>query len=222
MPRIVAKMATFPARYDQCLIAVNSLLDQVDLVTVYCNQYDSAPSYLNHRKIKPILGLDIGDGGKLHGEQGSDYTFLVDDDLRYPANYVAKMKRAIDSYGGSRIIGAHAAILRKDPKNYFSDRSVWHFAAKINSTFPVNVLGTGTVAFSGDLVRLSEISPVMPNMLDVYFAVYCQSRGIGMSSIARPTNWIQQIPIKQSIWGSRGDGRNQTRVINQIHVWKVY
>jgi len=217
---IVAKMATHPARDSVVRKAIESLVNQVDLVTVYCNGHTSRDD-LQHPKIRLHFGDDLGDGGKLFGEFG-EYTFLVDDDLEYPPNYVENSILALETYQNSRVVGCHGAIMKNPVKNYFNDRRVIHYRDQVRRPIAVNVLGTGTLAMHQSVQSKLSINPQHKNMLDCYFAVACQKSRIGMISITRPYGWIKQIPVSESLWMSRGNGSLQTQVIQEVENWAVF
>ncbi len=217
---IVAKMATHPERHRQVTVAIASLIDQVDLLTLYCNGYESR-SDINHAKVQLYFGDDLGDGGKLFGEFG-EYTLLVDDDLKYPPNYVERCLAELRANYHHKIIGSHGAIMQNPVRNYFQDRRVIHYADRVVRQIPVNVLGTGTLAMHESTYNKISVNPQHKNMLDCYFAVACQKSKIGMVSISRPHGWIKQIPVSESLWTSRGNGWLQTQVIQQVEKWAVY
>ena len=217
----VAKMATFPGRADIAPKAFESIHKQVDLVTVYCNGYEKIPEFLVRKpNVQTIFGKDLGDGGKIFGSLG-DYTFLVDDDIIYPPDYVARMIEEIDK-DPTKVYGCHAAIMKNPVKNYFKDREVLHFRSPLSLSRRVNVLGTGTVAFKSGAVYPAQIKPEHPNMLDCYFAEHCQRNQIGMVSIQRPNNWLKSLPTETSLWQQRGNGELQTQVMQKIPHWSVY
>ena len=216
---IVAKMATFPPRIENLPKVLNSLLPQVDKLTVYCNEYEAVPKCLDRPKVITHLGEDLGDGGKLHGLVG-EYTFLVDDDIIYPHDYAEKMVAAIDEE--SAIVGCHGCLLQPSVKNYFEDRHVLHFRAALARHTPVHLLGTGTLAFRQDYFESDLVKPDQKNMLDCHFAVTVQTLGKRMLSIRRPNNWLRSLESKKSLWDARSDGKAQTEVINRIKEWKTH
>ena len=221
---VTACMATFPPRHRTLAKTVASLIDQVDHLQVYANQYTeyALPKCLSAHKITTLLGEDLGDNGKVEDLPHKGYVFLVDDDIIYPPNYVEMMIAALGRYDNNAVVGCHAAIMQPPIRNYFKDRRVFHFRSLIARDTPVNVLGTGCLAFHTDYIDFDISDSPCPNMLDVHFAVWCQKNQKKMITLARPPEWLIPQPVPESLWSTRGEGEEQTSYINTVSKWKIY
>lgn len=219
--KTIARMATYPGRAKSLPIAVNSILHQVDHLQVYCNEYQSPPACLNHPKISPVLGENIGDTGKIYGEfQG--IILLVDDDISYPQDYVSYMVGKLKQYHHKAIVGCHGAILIPPVNNYFKDRQVIHFRDMTIRDAGVHVLGTGVLAYHSDYFSMDSGDIEEHNMLDIHFAVSAQRQEKSMIAVRKKSNWIKPIPTQDSLWARRGTGDAHTRHINSIPKWNLY
>lgn len=219
----VAKMATFPDREGILRRSVESIVHQVDRLEIYLNNYSFVPNYLLDPKIVTFLGLpDLGDTGKVHEPPEDVNLFLVDDDIIYPGNYVKRYTAKLEQYHHRVVVGCHGALLVNPVRNYFKDRIVTHFQSGLFHDERVHVLGTGTVAYNTNIVRLRAIEISHHNMLDCHLAVHCQQLKIPMICVGRPARWLNSIPTSNSLWSSRGDGNPQTEIINKIPSWNIF
>ena len=218
-----ACMATFPARREQLQNTVESLLPQVDQLRIYLNEYSSVPDFLVHDKIAvEIDGPDLGDAGKVANLPDEGFTFLVDDDIIYPPDYVKVLTSAIETYGREAVVGCHAAVVMPPVRNYFNDRRVYHFNSYVAKHTAVNVLGTGCLAYHTDYVDFDLSDAPCSNMLDVHFAVWCQTHRKRMRTVARPGGWLESQKVPTSLWATRGAGETQTYYINTVEKWTVF
>lgn len=214
---IVVKIATVERRYNSLLRVLDSLKGQADKIWVYQNDYTKPIPELSIS-----TGRDLGDTGKIFPpHETGDVVFLCDDDISYPPDYIERMLAAIRKY--QCIMGVHGAIMRPPIKNYFKDRSVFHFTAAASS-IRVNVLGTGTVAYDSSMFDIDWTYPAEKNMLDVFFAIKAQNEKKQMRIIDRGRNWLRPA-IKEdakSLYQTRGKGELQTKWINTIQKWSIF
>jgi glycosyltransferase involved in cell wall biosynthesis len=194
-----AGMATIKRRLPQLESVLNSILPQVDRLTIHCDDYepDELPEWVrNHPKIhtpKPVQNLwkDIGKFIGL-GESGWDLFFTLDDDILYPSDYVQKLAETARRWP-SALIGVHASDLPDRPfESFLREKIPYHFsdAAEEGKT---DVLGTGTLCIPREAiepVETFEAFLVHPGMADVDVARACQAFGITRIRVARPDAWL--------------------------------
>ena len=118
---IRASLASIPARRDSLRRVVESLLPQVDRLGVYLNGYGDVPEFLADDRIDVARSEDhgdLGDAGKMFwaAEPGVDYHLACDDDILYPADYVARMVAEVDRYGRRALVGCHGALMHDRPR----------------------------------------------------------------------------------------------------------
>jgi hypothetical protein len=201
-------MASFPPREEVMKQTVLSLIDQVDYIYVYLNNYTAIPDFLDHPRIKVMLGInadgDLRDNGKLYFMQNIEdgYCFFVDDDIDYPADYVQQLIRKIEFYDRKAVVGIHGTIFAKPFESYFKGRSLYHFRDELQQDVVVNQLGTGTVGFHTSLFRPNVNNFTETGMADVFFAIEAKKNNIPLICIERKKGWLQ--PIKVNV----ADGTN--------------
>ena len=136
--------------------------------------------------------------------------FTVDDDILYPPDYIEKMVKAVHCYQGKAIIGVHGCILPTGPpvttwKQYLEQRRVHSFKRAVAVDLPVNVVGTGTMAYDASQFQFDWKSYLhQQRMVDIHVAVEAQMHGWPMITPARPADWM--VPIEhyngERIWDS--------------------
>ena len=222
-------IASFPPRLKQLKLAFGSLIDQVDLVFVYLNQYDEVPDFLNHpRVVVKIGGEDLRDNGKFYFTPAvpEGYCFTVDDDIVYPKDYVQGLIRKIELYGRKACVGLHGTVFAKPFVSYFEGRRVLHFRQSLDRDHVVDQLGTGTLAFHTSLWRPSCEGYTETGMVDAWVAVDARKRGIPLIAIERKKAWLAPIPVPESAPPSlfeefKSSATHQTRLIGGCGGWGV-
>lgn len=229
MDKIIAGMATFPGREDSLKEVIISIINQVDELRVYANNYSKPPIKFRHRKLKWFLGNahqgDLGDAGKFYGaEQINGYHFTIDDDLIYPADYVATMIAAIERYERRVVVSLHG---RSFPPGHI--RSYYHGATgrysclrTLSNDVFVHVVGTGVLAYHTDTIRIPFEIFQATNMADVWFSVYCQEKKVPRLVVKHQVGWIKdsgKYDQFTSIYHKNvNDDAFQTNMVNTV-VW---
>ncbi len=223
--KVTVGIASIKSR-EQCLyLTVACLLDQVDEMHIYLNDYDHVPKFLeNEPKIKFYLGKiykDRGDTAKYYAldkcEEG--YYFSCDDDLVYPHDYVEKTIKFLKEHDNKVIATYHGAILKRGKlNNYYRDRKQIHYSNFQRSSIPVNIGGTGVMAFHVNEFRPDTKKFLYPNMADVWVGIQAQEKDIPILCAPRILNWIksQDVPPSETIYGSKSNHDLQTEVINNF------
>lgn len=239
---ITVCMATFPARFKQIPVAVASLLEQSvapDRIMIYVNEADGVPGLPDDARIEVYGSKDVNltDIGKFEVasmvEDGIVLT--VDDDIWYPSNYVEEMVAAVQRYGGKAIVGVHGCVLPVGPAvatwdEYRENRRVHWFQRAVSTDLPVNIVGTGTMAYDARHVRFDHRTYATGRMVDIHVAVEAQQKGYPMITPPRFREWM--VPIEpdegdsaESIWGMvRTDETMQSDIIgrlNDVESWSL-
>jgi len=115
-------MATFPARKDCYVRAVESILPQVDRLCICFNEYDEIPG--NCPKSDKIVAIcangkngipDLGCMNKMYWiEDYAGYYAIVDDDIIYEPDYISFMKKGLKHYDNRVVVAIQARILDKN------------------------------------------------------------------------------------------------------------
>ncbi len=227
-------LCSIPERAEQLQKVLRALAPQVDRISLYLDRYPEAPAFLEawSEKLQVVLSRQqpgLRDNGKfLPLEQlkhESCWLFTVDDDIAYPADYVAAMLKSLEHYGREVVIGVHGVLLPEQTEGYFSARyrKVHRFNKALENDSLVNVLGTGTMACHSSVLQGLELEHfAQPGMADLYLASWCQQHQIPLIAIARHTGWLEQLgnPEADSLWAEfRNADSAQAALVRAHHPW---
>jgi hypothetical protein len=229
-----AVMATFPARSESVQRAVRMLANQVDVIVVVFNEYTEVPAWCSEiPNLRPVVpDKDRKDVSKFLPVVPDDaWVFLVDDDLKYPADYVAHSLASIEALGAPphTIFGYHGTIygwfvaagfakaLVRHVLSFARHRSfhraayrrVLRFDRALPSAWKVEQLGTGTVVARGrDLMRLADAEG-SERRVDTRLASWAQRTGRSMVALPRAHEWLQNTVQEETIYDTYTSHRPQ-------------
>jgi hypothetical protein len=220
---ILVKIASIPNRIRQLESTICKLLDDVDQVDVYLNNYLTVPQFLNQPKIQVFTSQEYGDKGDIGKffqiEHASGYVLTLDDDLFYPDNYVQTMINKIDFYNRRAFVCVHANQLPKHKlSSYYQNKLGIHFEGALEEDTRVDIPGTGTLGFHTEKVKLTSDIFIRPNMTDIWLAIHAKDNGIPIICVRRKSLWLTQArgeEFNRSIYkSSLNNDSYQTHVIN--------
>ncbi len=202
---ILASIATIPGRELACAEVVKALEPQVTTVIV-------------------ADGSERGDAAKFDATRNGEFNYYLtcDDDIIYPANYVAAMIAAVNRHGGRCVVTAHGRSFIHYPiESYYRSPAV---KSRMNydeiRDVPVDIPGTGCMAWRSDLLTFEvEDFAGHKNMADIWAACRLKRDGIEAISIARPAHWLIANPLVDlggSIYDvAYDDDQAQTDAVNE-------
>ena len=146
--KVTVSIATIPSRKEALKITIDSLINQVDKIYIYLNNYEEIPNYLTYNSYKlKTQGLkkieyfrsqnykDLGDVGKFHCVGIiKGYHFTCDDDIIYPDNYIKYMIEK--GYYVIRV-GAHAVNKVSYKNKMFIDYPFTKYVSDFNDMYIV-------------------------------------------------------------------------------------
>ena len=105
--RRIGQIATYPGRIGNLPAMLESVGSQLDEIHVVLNQYSAA----QRRRLPKLANVDylvpdedLKDTGKFLRRAGAnEYVFLMDDDLIFPADYVATLIEAHRALPSARV-----------------------------------------------------------------------------------------------------------------------
>lgn len=202
--KITVCMSSFPARKEKMLLTIDSVIESVDKLYLYLNNYKEIPVELNkYNNLEVILGEnaegDLRDNGKIYPFSVQDikgYCFLIDDDIIYPASYFNEYIRKIEKYNRKVVVGVHGVIFTKPFQSYFKNRKVYHFKNENLTDVIVHQLGTGALAFHTDILTPTLSKYMETGMADVFFAIEAKQLEIPLICIAHPAGWLKPLDIE--------------------------
>lgn len=230
--KIHAAIASIPSREDCLALVVEDLLPQVDLLSVYLNEYPAIPAFLQRAGIRIARSRasgNRGDAGKFYWSRpGEHFYFACDDDLRYPPDYVQILLAALRS-NPQMVYSFHGATLRMPIRDIVTARDrVYHCLKTVKEEQPVHLIGTGVIGFDA---RYCDIRPAtfrIPNMADVWFSLWAQRQRVSLRVLPHDEGWLTVsydgpdtiYKHTKKMDGSFMDTRAaQTKALQQNRVW---
>lgn len=232
---ITASMSTIAWREPGLARAVASILPQVDRLNVFLQGYDATPTCLYNRKVVVLRDTDAPESAALgasakfhwhwHGLLDEGHHIVVDDDIEYPPDYVARCVAKIDEHGRRPIVGFHGMIYRRRLSSYFRDRRVWPFDKRCQSDRFVHALGTGTTAYHTSAIRLTPYDFAEPNSCDLFLGLAAQRQRVPMVCLARPHGYLKALPLAGDPRACAGPSDYETRM-SRLHAsipnWEIH
>ena len=223
--QIQASLASVPSRVEHLRKVVESLLPQVDVVRVYLNGYKEVPKFLKRKRVAVVLSQkhgDRGDAGKFFWcEKARGYQLTCDDDLIYPAGYVAHLISGIERFRRRAIVGLHGICIDQPvQKSYYADRRILSWRNTLERDTQVHLLGTGCLGYHADSLKVKRSDFEHPNMADVWLGLLCQRERVPMIAIAHQAQWLSHLGSPWTIYGrQKGKDVRQTRAVQRIKTW---
>jgi len=229
---VTVSLATLPTRLAALRKTLASLRGQgVSRVNVFCDGHERAPRDLATIVDCPVvtaLARDqrhrLGDTGKFFwADEVQGVHVTIDDDIVYPADYIATLVAALERHGRA-IVGVLGLRLASEIDSYYRDRT-HRFAVRdgLRVDQPVHVLGTGTTAYVADDIPIRLADFATQNMADVWLAVRARTVDVPMIAVARPQRWLTPIPVTgPTIYGqfrATNDDRLATAVVRRSAPW---
>lgn len=194
-------VASIPERVGSLETVVAQLLPQAARIGVYLNGYRDVPDFLRHERVDVARSQDHGDvrdNGKFFFLESTTcrYYATVDDDISYPADYLARLVATLSDAGPGSAVGVHGASYPQPVLHAFDSRVLLHFEHRVPHVMPVHLLGTGTTVFDQRewMLRYEEFGT--PGMADIWFARAACERGFSMFTAARKRRWLQAIRVE--------------------------
>lgn len=202
--RVVAVMATFPARKRFVGEAIASLMRQVDQFYLVANQ-------CNKRELERLVPKgteviippkDLKDTGKFFVKvEPDDYVILCDDDIIYPPDYVERLQSVYKEFEHLKpIVGVHGVTY----SDFFDGNPAGRIVQVFHQVMPghcfVNQLGTGTLLCRGTQMPEFAFMETSSKFVDVRFAVHSQRKGYPRICIARSGGWMKEIQTGDSLF----------------------
>lgn len=203
---ITANFATHKARRRTIDKAVASIINQVDIVRVYYNDYTP-----DKRGWVQYTGKDLTDKGKFYGIEKGEIAFTCDDDILYPPDYV---DYTLDNFV-SPVVTYHGRKLRGKGLNYYRDHESFHFLLPLSENTIVDVPGTGVMAFDTTEIMPDILSYKQDKMCDLLMALEC--KGVEITCLKHNYKWFSILTNSDSIYAEMvGNCDEQSRLADKL------
>ena len=225
-PKTTIGIASIPNREKELQKTIQSLYYQADKIIVGLNNYNHTPEFLNRPGIEVVhWDNSLWDAMKfIKVHEADGFYFSCDDDLIYPKDYIVNMVEWIEKYDRKAVIGWHGVVVPpKKIETYYSNCFRYMYNEFLPTDNCVNVLGTGTVGFHTDTLKLDIKDFPKPNMADIWLGIKAQKNKVPMICVRHNKGIIQTMNTNDSIWEKKhNDDSDITEVVNSIKRWIRY
>ena len=209
---ITVFMATYPGGFDNVANAVRSLLQQslaINKLVLHVNGTRRPPRLpKDPRLVVRLSETNHADNGKfVHMSGTHGYILTADDDIDYPHDYVERMVHEVEAHQRRAMVGVHGAALPYGPpftrwSQYANMRRSHVFALEHGGRIPVDVIGTGTMAFHSK-IGIPDIEAMDTlRMVDLHVAHWAAKKSVNMHMVPRKRDWLVEFDglDEQRIW----------------------
>lgn len=217
MKMISANIASLPNRREMLDRTIDSLYQQVDVINLCLNNYDSDP-FIDDPKINTILADNsLGDAGKFLFQKNVDgYYFTCDDDIIYPKTYVEDTIKKVDEFG---LVTYNGRIFKSFPiKSFYRDKAKkYRYGRSERKTLKVQLGGTGVMAFDTAFFGIPISEFQRKNMADIWVACYARKNEYSMWHLAHKEGYLISQKTQGSIYEEEQDNDDyQTAIFNEV------
>jgi hypothetical protein len=205
---VTIQIASIPEREKTLKQAIESL-NGWERMNVILNNYDRTPIWL-----KDMPGVFVyhhdnkhEDGSKfLNAQFNSDYVVVCDDDIKYPYDFVSRMKHVLENrFRNQVILTVMGKRLKPRPiKSYYKDELVCYKTFdELQDHQEVEVPGTCGMIYHTRFCRPGIANMFVPNA-DVCMAKYAKEHHLKCFVINKKPEWLvnlmPQVPDSPSIF----------------------
>jgi glycosyltransferase involved in cell wall biosynthesis len=204
-------LASFPERDNACREMIDTILDQVDELHLHLNGFKEKPDWAEHPRVTVYLmqKTDHKDRAKfLHQANKSGYLITLDDDIRYPDDYVSRLLVEIELTNRSSVVGVHGITYGREEPSLFHNRDVEFFWNSSEGRW-VDALGTGTIGHHSTTVGFGLSDFPRVGVTDMYVSQKCRREGVPMFSVPREAGWLSPIETPKESRIYRTNLKNQ-------------
>jgi hypothetical protein len=232
MDKITATMATFKLRERSLNDSITSIINQVDELWVYLNDYDYIPDYLINDKIKVFLGSECDGDIKAKGKfykcgEIEGYHCTIDDDLIYPPDYIKTYLDRMVEYKDSVILTSLGKITKKNSTNYYKDNLYsFHFQRTVLNDYSVHMGGTGVMMYNTKTFKPDYDEILSGLYVDLFVGIQAQKQRIPIIVVKHEKDWIifnkkESVNLKKSLYDTgQLNYIPQTQLMNSIN-WEL-
>ncbi|SIN78765.1 hypothetical protein [Vannielia litorea] len=217
---ITANLATYPPRESNLAQVVQAILPQVDRLNIVLNQYEAPlPAFEGEEKIAQIIpDEDQKDVGKFYPDvSGADWVFMIDDDMIYPVDFVAKSIASMEAIGPGKFLGGyHGSLyyepqvslspakllkyLRYKPVNIADYRKPFRFYEPLEKPTVVDQIATNAAVMRGADFPPHAFMAGSQKFVDVRLARWCFENSITPVCLPRPADWLGEVRFDETIF----------------------
>lgn len=229
---ITASLSTVAWRRPALERMLPTIVPQVDRLNVYLQGYDAVPDCLRGEKIHVIDGRDhprwteLRSNAKLfwaaQGLVDPGVHLCVDDDIDYPPSYVARVTEGIDRYRRRAVVGFHGSRYTDRVESIRTDRTEWHYEKACDADTAVHVIGTGTIGWHTDTLRLTPDDAAGWDGIDLRVAIAAQRQQVPMVCLRREAGFLASLPLANDMDSCSGRADYFDRMLEFYRSWSPW
>lgn len=193
-------MATYPGRFASLRRCLLSVAPQLDRLFVYVNETtEGMPDLSDLPNVTVLDGREhrgnLSANGKIYPlRYMEDCTvFLLDDDIVYPADYVASYRRHLARLDGRGLLTTHGTIFPPQIDWYYERCRVFWFADEVAHLNICTLAGSGTSAFEQRRLRVPPDDFLGEVMVDLRLSLLAREQDLPIWVMPRPARWLEPI-----------------------------
>lgn len=178
------------------------LLPQTDRMIVHLNGHDDVPAWARDTRIRTIRQpAGTGPVVRLTVVPDEDHVFLVDDDLAYPHDYVARSVADLTRLGPGTVVCYHGLYWPKGAPPVYAHRQLIMYSKHVEKDIRVPMMGAGTACFHrGDFLAISGAAPKLFEYAnDIWASAACARKGLRIVRVSTAENWITALPAAYDV-----------------------
>lgn len=223
-------MATIPAREAIAIKAVATIIDQVDVMRIYLNNFDEIPSWcMDNDKIEAHLGnlTDLNASGKFFwANKNDEYYFTIDDDILYPEGYTdtvkAIYKEIREDIKRPVAISFHGKVMKEVPiEHYFTDiaESV-HCLNMCERSRYLHIIGTGVGMIDTSVTKIDIDKFKYLFMDDIEVSKQLQEQGTALVGVSHADDTFRYMdPGVPTLWDQYHEHDEKQTELYNSGVW---
>lgn len=221
--KITANLATIKSRHQNLSRCLQRLSPQVDLVRVYCNDYEPSDKQQCQRdNIKYFTGYDFTDNAKFQWVDNDEWYFTCDDDILYPKTYVSDVMQHLRA-NPQVVFTHHGRIINPQAESYYEGHGMIYYSKENCSIGTVDIPGTGVLAFNSKYFKPNVLQYGEDKMVDVLFALEAARAGVRIQYLPHSKNYFNDLPSAtiNSIYADQlYNDRTQYEYLQKVATWK--
>lgn len=222
-----ANVATYPGREKALALMLESIkgqFDEIRIVINHPNEYGDVYLQPGETVFIHRAKEDMADNGKFYWLDfvlDDEIYFTLDDDLRYPSDYVEKTIEALNTFGC--IVSWHGRALAGKGYNYYKGSVQYPCLGTVHESLAVDVGGTGVMAFDTRYFHPKGLAASKDlRMSDMVLALEAAKQGKQIGVIKHEAGWIKYLgkegKIRETIYEteSRKGCLRQNEIADEI------
>jgi hypothetical protein len=196
---ITAHLATIPDRLDILPGVLESLSPLVNHVFVALNGHKDIVTTKFTNVTFRFCSNEVGDAHKFEFINEVEGLVLVtDDDLTWSREAIELLVRKAEQYKCP--VSLHGKAYPRPYRSFKCFSGNYRCLNTVIGDHPVDVIGTGTLMFNTDMVKVSMSMFQSPNMADVWFSKLCKKQGVPLMVIEHQAGIVGYLNPKTTIW----------------------